>query len=59
VLRHDPGMLRVLRDPDEGRLQLLHDDEWDARLLRLLSQTLPGENQTTRVRTIGRPGFCY
>ena len=37
LLRDDPGLLRLLRSHDEGRLHLLHDDERHAGLLRLLT----------------------
>ncbi len=36
LLRDDSGVLRLLREHDEGRLQLLHDDERHARLLLLI-----------------------
>jgi len=35
VLRHDPGLLRLHVQHDEGRLHLLHDDERHPGLLRV------------------------
>jgi len=56
-LRDDSGLLRLLRQHDEGWLHLLHDDEWHAGLLLLLIARIATVNRaTTQKRPLGFSG---
>jgi hypothetical protein len=55
LLRDDSGLLRLLRQHDEGWLHLLHDDEWHAGLLLLINRIAAVNRATTQKRPLG---FC-
>jgi hypothetical protein len=55
LLRDDSGLLRLLRQHDEGWLHLLHDDEWHAGLLLLID----GITAVNRATTQRSPSFAF
>ena len=56
LLRDDSGLLRLLRQHDEGWLHLLYDDEWHAGLLLLIDRIAVVNSATTRTSPLGFSG---